>query len=47
MSPRPAAAMLAAALAAGCGTLRSAPVPEIYEGTSEIQRLVIAGHLLK
>lgn len=33
MIPRPAAAVLAAALAAGCGTLRSAPVPEIYEGT--------------
>jgi butyryl-CoA dehydrogenase len=26
---------------------RDAKITEIYEGTSEIQRLVIAGHLLK
>jgi butyryl-CoA dehydrogenase len=27
--------------------VRDARITEIYEGTSEIQRLVISGHLLK
>ena len=27
--------------------MRDAKITEIYEGTSEVQRMVIAGHLLK